>query len=89
MNKNITLAVPESTLRRIRHVAVARKTTVNGLVRRYLNELAHGSSETLGVEQKKLRKKELQAVWTVVDRAEAEVGVRPTRKRTYASTRLS
>jgi len=89
MNKNITLAVPESILRRVRHVAVARKTTVNGLVRRYLDELAHGSSEVLGVEQKKLRKKELQAVWAVVDSVGAEIGTRPTRKRTYGRSRLS
>lgn len=89
MNKNITLAVPESTLRRVRHVAVARKTTVNGLVRRYLNELAHGSSGTLDPERKKQRKKELQAIWSVMDHAGAEVGSRPSRKRTYARGRLS
>jgi hypothetical protein len=89
MNKNITLALPESILRRVRQVAVSRKTTVNGLVRRYLNDLVHGSSETLSSEQKKLRKKELQSVWAVIDRAQAEVGTQPTRKRTYARPGLS
>jgi len=53
-----------------------------------LDELAHGSSEVLGVEQKKLRKKELQAVWAVVDSVGAEIGTRPTRKRTYGRSRL-
>ena len=38
--KNITLAVDEDTLDRVRVIAAERKTTVNGLVREYLQKLA-------------------------------------------------
>lgn len=40
MAKNITLAVDEDVLDRVRKIAVDRKTTVNGLVREYLERLA-------------------------------------------------
>ena len=38
--KNITLAVPEDTLREVRKVAAERETTVNAMVREYLEHLA-------------------------------------------------
>jgi hypothetical protein len=38
--KNITLSVPEQTLREVRKIAAERETTVNALVRAYLEELA-------------------------------------------------
>jgi hypothetical protein len=38
--KNITLAVPEDTLREVRKIAAERETTVNALVREYLEHLA-------------------------------------------------
>jgi hypothetical protein len=40
MVKNITISVEDSVLREVRRIAVEQDTTVNGLVRRYLNELA-------------------------------------------------
>ena len=36
--KNITLAVDEDVLDRVRVIAAERKTTVNGLVREYLEQ---------------------------------------------------
>jgi len=38
--KNITLVVGEETLRVVRKIAAERETTVNALVREYLEELA-------------------------------------------------
>jgi uncharacterized coiled-coil DUF342 family protein len=38
--KNITLSVPEATLREVRKIAAERETTVNALVREYLEQLA-------------------------------------------------
>jgi hypothetical protein len=38
--KNITLSVREETLREVRKIAAARETTVNALVREYLEQLA-------------------------------------------------
>ena len=40
MTRNITLAVDESVLDRVKVLAAERKTTVNALVRDYLNSLA-------------------------------------------------
>jgi hypothetical protein len=40
MTKNITLAIDEDVLDRVRVVAAERKTTVNGLVRAYLEQMA-------------------------------------------------
>ena len=40
MTKNITLSVEDSVLKEVRRIAVEQDTTVNGLVRRYLHELA-------------------------------------------------
>jgi hypothetical protein len=38
--KNITLSVPDATLREVRRIAAERETTVNALVREYLEQLA-------------------------------------------------
>jgi hypothetical protein len=40
MTKNITLAIDEAILDKVRVVAAQRKTTVNGLVREFLQTLA-------------------------------------------------
>jgi hypothetical protein len=40
VTKNITLSVHQSILRSVRRIAAERDTTVNGLVRKYLEELA-------------------------------------------------
>jgi hypothetical protein len=40
MTKNITLAIDEELLDRVRVAAAKRKTTVNGLVRAYLEQIA-------------------------------------------------
>jgi hypothetical protein len=41
MTKNITLAMDEAVLDRVRIIAAQRKTTVNGLVRDFLSGLAN------------------------------------------------
>jgi hypothetical protein len=40
MTRNITLSVDESILKEVRRIAVERDTTINGLVRGYLQALA-------------------------------------------------
>jgi hypothetical protein len=40
MNRNITLAIDEDVLDRVRVIAAERKTTVNGMVRDYLTRVA-------------------------------------------------
>jgi hypothetical protein len=40
VTKNITLSVQQSVLKSVRRIAAERDTTVNGLVRKYLEELA-------------------------------------------------
>jgi hypothetical protein len=48
VTKNITLSVHQSILKAVRRIAAERDTTVNGLVRKYLEELA-------GEKQKRVR----------------------------------
>lgn len=48
VTKNITLAIDEAVLDRVRIIAAERKTTVNGLVRNYLENLS-------GVDDKRAR----------------------------------
>jgi hypothetical protein len=63
--KNITLAVPEETLREVRKIAAERETTVNALVREYLEHLA-------AHKQRRARlRRELEAF---AQRTSAEVG---------------
>ena len=40
MTRNITLSVEDSVLKEVRRIALEQDTTVNGLVRSYLHELA-------------------------------------------------
>lgn len=51
MNKNITLAVDESVLKKVRILASEQETTVNALVRKHLEALA-GATE-MQVQQRK------------------------------------
>jgi hypothetical protein len=46
MAKNITLAIDDEILEKVRIVAAKRKTTVNGLVRDHLRWIARGEDET-------------------------------------------
>jgi hypothetical protein len=50
--KNITLAVNDETLREVRRIAASRDTTVNALVREFLEQLA--SNDT---RRKELRRR--------------------------------
>ena len=52
--KNITLAIDEDVLDRVRVVAAQRKTTVNALVREHLADLA-GDTDRLAKALKELR----------------------------------
>ena len=45
MTKNITLVVDEVVLDRVRVIAAERKTTVNGLVRAYLENLSNADEK--------------------------------------------
>jgi len=51
--KNITLAIDEDVLDKVRIVAVEKKTTVNALVREFLADLA-GRDERLAEARKQL-----------------------------------
>jgi signal transduction histidine kinase len=46
MTKNITLAVDESVLEQVKVYAAERKTSVNALVRDYLDQLAKSADRT-------------------------------------------
>ncbi len=54
MTKNITLAMDEAVLDRVRVIAAERKTTVNGLVRDFLSKLAN-ENERLAETRRKLK----------------------------------
>jgi hypothetical protein len=54
MTKNITLAMDEAVLDRIRIIAAQRKTTVNGLVRDFLSGLAN-EDERLAETRRQLK----------------------------------
>ena len=63
--KNITLAVPDDTLREVRKIAAERETTVNALVREYLEHLA--------AHKKRRARLELE-IEAFAQRTRAEVG---------------
>ncbi len=63
--KNITLSVKESTLEEARHIAVEHGTSVNGLVRSYLESLAQEK------QRKAQRRRELL---NLIQRTNAGVG---------------
>ncbi|MDQ6631844.1 MAG: hypothetical protein M3Y82_08805 [Verrucomicrobiota bacterium] len=52
--RNITLAMKEETLRTVRRIAAEKETTVNGLVREYLEHLA-GEKKKKANLQKRLK----------------------------------
>lgn len=60
--KNITLAVDEEVLLAVRKYAAARNTTVNGLVREYLNRLA-AQEEGAANARKKLAEMARNSTW--------------------------
>ena len=53
--KNITLSVDEKSLRAARIYAAEHDTTVNALVREFLNSLARASAETTAAERQTIR----------------------------------
>lgn len=76
--KNITLAIDEDLLSRARVLAVLRRTTVNELVRSYLERL---------VEQEKGKDEAREALLRLIDESEADMGDwRPSRAETYSGS---
>lgn len=74
--KNITLAIDEQTLREVRKIAAERETTVNALVREYLEQLA---------AQKEQRARMRRKLSRFVSKTQAKVGpVTWTREDTHA-----
>lgn len=65
MTRNITLSVEDSILKEVRRIAVEQDTTVNGLVRRYLHELA---------DQKRRRAKARRDLLKLLPKMKAKVG---------------
>ena len=63
--KNITLSVDEEVLEKARIVAAQRKTTVNGLVRTYLNELATSDDRAKDARRRLLE---------LIDNSKADMG---------------
>ena len=55
MAKNITLAVDEAVLDKVRKIAVDRKTTVNGMVRDFLERIARQKDEAAQARQELLK----------------------------------
>jgi hypothetical protein len=57
--KNITVTVDDETYRRARIKAAERETSVSGLVKRFLTDLASGESDTdrLRREERELRER--------------------------------
>jgi hypothetical protein len=45
--KNVTIAVDEGTLRDVRRIAAERSTSLNALIREFLNELRERESRTV------------------------------------------
>ncbi len=74
--KAINLTVDEETWHAARRLAAERDTSVSALVREYLQSLTHGF---VGED---LRQRE--ALAHALQACRAEVGVKPTRARTYA-----
>ena len=52
MTKNITLAIDEDLLDRVRVIAALEKTTVNAMVRDYLTEVASKKNRTAKIRQR-------------------------------------
>jgi hypothetical protein len=65
MTKNITLAVDEAVLERVKILAAERKTSVNALVREYLDGLATAADRTQRARRRLLE---------LAEQSKAEVG---------------
>lgn len=76
MTKNITLSVQQSILKAVRRIAAERDTTVNGLVRKYLEELA---------DEKKKRARARRNLLKILPSMKGKVGrIRWTREELHA-----
>lgn len=76
MAKNVTLAIDEDLLNRARVIAAMRRTSVNELVRGFLERL---------VEQEKGKDEAREALLKLIDESEADMGDwRPSRAETYS-----
>ena len=66
VTKNITMAIEEDLLKKARKIAIDKNTTLNGMIRAYLNNL---------VEQEEHSKKEIIAeLKKLFDKSQAVVG---------------
>ena len=63
--KNITLAIDENVLADARRYAVEHDTTVNALVRQYLEQIAHGNARA---------RQAMRELREMSDRSAAEIG---------------
>ncbi|MDX2227968.1 MAG: hypothetical protein SFY92_12860 [Verrucomicrobiae bacterium] len=88
MNKNITLSVPEPLLRTVRKIASSKSMTVNGLVRRYLEDIARPNTEELSATEIKMRDRQIDALLKTLSPREVKVGPKPNRTRTYEGSRF-
>ncbi len=76
MTKNLTLAIDEDLLDRARVLAAMKRTTVNAMVREYLERVVREEREADEVTQELLK---------LADESEARMGDwRPSRKETYS-----
>lgn len=76
MAKNITLAIDEDLLDKVRVLAAMRRTSVNELVRNYLARL---------VEEEKAKDEAREELLKLMDESEGDMGDwRPSREETYS-----
>jgi len=76
MTKNLTLAIDEGLLDKVRVLAAIKRTSVNELVRLYLKRL---------VDEEKDHDEARQELLRLMDEQEADMGNwRPTREETYS-----
>ena len=74
--KNLTLAINEDLLDRARVIAAMKRTSVNELVRNFLERL---------VEQERGKDEAREALLKLIDESEADMGQwRPSREETYS-----
>lgn len=76
MTKNITLAIDEDLLDKVRVLAAMKRTSVNELVRGYLTRL---------VEEERGKDEAREELLRLMDRSEGRMGDwRPSREETYS-----
>ena len=79
MTKNLTLAIDDDLLDKARVLAAMRRTTVNEMVRAYLQKL---------VEQERERDEAREELLRLIDESEGDLGdYRPSRDQTYSGHR--